>query len=333
MTLQGQPTRGTAASKTNTGLRIPYESVDFSPAIPDGEAELIVSWDDILWAALTVGRPNRGYVFQHGAASMYEAIFKLSLIRMALEQNPRNGYLRRTDAERSLDPSERGAVQYFLGMTFCKLFAAKLLNTPWLLHLDVFRPQLDAVLSGRSRPDLIGQESNTARWHAFECKGRVSPPDAKTKRRAKLQARRVVTVAGSPVSLHIGAISFFRRNALHFYWEDPSPNVREKIEVPPPDSEWRQYYEPATEMYRAAGMRADQPPDLRDFIQVAEANAEISLHPAVRRALLSGEWSEAHARAREIKQELSDDGYQPDGLRVRAGHSWWDSSPRSWGTF
>lgn len=46
--------------------------------------ELDVTWDDILWAAVTVGRPSLHYVFQHGRASEYEALFRWSLIRMAL---------------------------------------------------------------------------------------------------------------------------------------------------------------------------------------------------------------------------------------------------------
>ena len=34
--------------------------------------------------AVTVGRPNRNYVFQHGTASIYEALFRWSLVRMVL---------------------------------------------------------------------------------------------------------------------------------------------------------------------------------------------------------------------------------------------------------
>ena len=127
-------------------LWIPCESDSFPPgSLPSRTNDLEVTWNDILWAAVTVGRPNRHYVFRHGDASMYEAIFRWSLVRMALEQSGPGGYrLRRTPAAQTLDPTEKGAVNYFLGMTFCKLFAAKLLNTPWLLHLDVFRPQLNA---------------------------------------------------------------------------------------------------------------------------------------------------------------------------------------------
>src|SRR5207247_5226946 len=115
---------------------------------------------------------------------------------------------RRTEAARTLDPTAKGAVSYFLGMAVCKLFAASLLNTPWLLHLDVFRPQLNPVLSGRSRPDLVGQ-SNSGDWHAFECKGRVSIPDPDAKARAKEQALRCASVNGQAIALHIGAITYF----------------------------------------------------------------------------------------------------------------------------
>src|SRR5262249_51851186 len=126
-------------------LRIPHQYEDFPPgSITYGFNDLSVNWEDVLWAAVTVGRPNRNYVFRYGKASNYEAIFRLSLTRMALEQSGPTAYrLRRTDAAKTLDPTEKGAVNYFLGMTFCKLFAAKLLDTPWLLHLDVFRPDLN----------------------------------------------------------------------------------------------------------------------------------------------------------------------------------------------
>ena len=103
-----------------------------------------MSWDLILWSAVTIGRPNLHYVFQHGRASRYEALFRLSLVRMALEQvGPQGRRLRRTEALKTLDPTEKGAVNYFLGMVFCKLFAHRLLDTPWLLHLECFSPSIE----------------------------------------------------------------------------------------------------------------------------------------------------------------------------------------------
>jgi hypothetical protein len=61
-------------------LGIPYETEGFPPGVvANGVAELIVTWGDILWAAVTVGRPNCHHVFRHGAASVYEAVFRWSL--------------------------------------------------------------------------------------------------------------------------------------------------------------------------------------------------------------------------------------------------------------
>ena len=118
-------------------LRIRYTSLDFPAGTIAGTESgyLQTGWSDLLRAALTVGRPNTAYVFAHGDPSYHEALFRLSLVRMALEERPFGGALYRTDAFRSLDPTEKGAVSYFLGMTICKLFASRLLHTPWLLHL------------------------------------------------------------------------------------------------------------------------------------------------------------------------------------------------------
>ena len=107
-------------------LQIDFEAEGFAAGAPvsNGPGVLNTSWDEILWAAITVGRPNRQYVFRHGLASQYEALFRWSLIRMALEQRgPKATRLRRTRAAKTLDPSEKGAVSYFLGLSISKLFA------------------------------------------------------------------------------------------------------------------------------------------------------------------------------------------------------------------
>ncbi len=320
---------GRPLSARAPSLKIPFETEDF-PRLQNGESELETTWDDILWAAVTVGRPNRAYVFQHGYSSFYEAIFRWSMIRMALEEDPA-GFLRRTGAERSLDPSERGAVSYFVGMTLCKLFAAKLLDTPWLLHLDVFRPQIDAQLSGRSRPDLIGQESNQARWHAFECKGRTSPPDADTKRKAKSQASRVIRVAGFPVSLQIGSISYFKKEALRYYWCDPPADKEEELLIPEPDFEWGYYFGPAVHTYRYSAEQTDRHPDERGEFHVPDADLKIAIHPEVRGLMLEGQWTEVRSVLRELDERLGFSDYQPDGIRIRAGPSWSRPLEISWG--
>jgi hypothetical protein len=246
-----------ATAKTRGAyLLIDYESEDFPSSYGiSSTGQLQVTWDDILWAAVTLGRPNLHYVFRHGTSSQFEAIFRWSLVRMALEQRgPSGSRLWRTNAFRSLDPSEKGAVNYFVGMTICKLFAADILGAPWLLHLDVFRDQLNPkILRSRSRPDLVGQETVGSAWHAFESKGRASNPSSSDKAKAKDQALRLVSIDGNNCSLHIGAISFFKNDVLRFYWRDPEPEEprkRGQIDLHLPENSWQNYYEPIADLMR-----------------------------------------------------------------------------------
>ena len=295
-------------------LRIPYTSLDFPAGTIAGTGHLQTGWSDLLGAALTVGRPNTAYVFAHGDPSYHEALFRLSLMRMALEERPFGGALYRTDAFRSLDPTEKGAVSYFLGMTICKLFASRFLHTPWLLHLDVFRGQLDpAMLGGRSRPDLVGQDATSA-WHAFECKGRSSIPNAEDRRKAKRQAQRLVRVDSTDCSLHVGAISYFRRDELEFHWRDPDAEEAETLEpikVSLPEDAWRYYYGPALALAMA------EPKDAR-----AAADVKVEIHDAILELLLAGDWAAARTRAGELGPALRERGFRTDGLKVVAGDSW-----------
>ena len=105
-------------------LLIEFNSHFFPAAYALRSGTLSTTWDELLWAAITIGRPSTYHVFRHGEASFHEAIFRLALIRMAVEQDT-GGYLRRTDAFAALDPTEKGMVSYF-GMTVCKLFASRL---------------------------------------------------------------------------------------------------------------------------------------------------------------------------------------------------------------
>lgn len=305
-------------------LRISYYSEDFpSGTVSDGLSSLSVTWNDVLWAAMTVGRPSRQYVFQHGASSRHEAIFRLSLVRMSLEQSgPTAHRLRRTNAAKTLDPTEKGSVNYFLGMTFCKLFASKLLNTPWLLHLDVFRQQLNAVLTSRSRPDLIGLENGTNQWHAFECKGRGSPPDTVAKDKAKQQAQRLVSINSVPCILHIGAITYFDGDTLNFYWRDPPTEPGRGIAIPFDPIAWRNYYLPVFGLISTADGWEAMRTQVGAFLPIAELDLEVSAHPVIAQLLFSGDWAGAQRAAALKADEIIKSGYQPDGIAVRAGASW-----------
>jgi hypothetical protein len=308
------------ASVTAAHLAIPYQSARFPSSYGVGSGTLSLTWDDLLWAAITIGRPNTAYVFKHGAASIHEALFRLSLVRMALEQKPYSDRFLRTDAFRALDPTEKGAASYFLGMTVCKLFASRMLNTPWLLHLDVFRHRLNpAMLRGRSRPDLVGQDTSGA-WHAFETKGRSGMPSPDDKQKAKAQAQRLVSVNRAACSLHVGSFAFFRQDELEFYWCDPEPEEREKlepIEIEVQEGDWAFYYAPALALASEAGSESV-------LSRVQEIDLKVEIHPKVHSLLLEHQWAAARAFAVDLEPAFWEEGFQADGLRVVTGDSWRD---------
>lgn len=293
--------------------------------VANGSDVLSVSWDDLLWAAITVGRPNRHFVFRYGVSSLYEALFRASALRMTLEQSlPGARRLRRTAAAKSLDPSEKGAVNYFLGLTLCKLFAETKLDAPWLLHLDVFRDRLNPrLLSGRSRPDLIGR-TTSGQWVALESKGRVSPPTADAKTKAKEQAERVVSIRGTPVSYRIGGFAYFKDDVLRFFWRDPQPDG-----VEPPnairlniteDDIWKAYYQPILALVgpdHAAMIERENIP-----IPIKEADLQIRVLREVMRLLRLEKWKDAGHWCMEHQDTLAQGEVHGDGVQIIAGESW-----------
>ena len=318
---------------SSTPVRISYEAAEFpvnSIRGGNGRDSLPVTWGDILRAAITVGRPGRYYALRHPKPSLYEILFRWSLIMMSLENARYSSRLRRTAAARNLDPSEKGMVNYFIGMSFCKLFAETLLDVPWLLHLDVFRPQLDVELSGRSRPDLIGQSNRRNDWYAFECKGRVNRPDTATKDKAKSQALRIRRVNGQPCTLHVAAITFFVDDEPNVYWKDPPlENEEGSMNLAFPGDIWRHYYglvseviptQDEAESTRLAERGSDESGNVT--VSIEQADAQIVVHRAVAEHLSAGRWEQARLAAFESSEELARDNFAPDGLRVDTGESW-----------
>ena len=261
----------------------------------------------------------------------YEALFRWSLVRMALEQRGVNSQrLHLTESMRSLDRTEKGMVNYFLGMTFCKLFASKLLGTPWLLHLDVFRDQLDIVLRQGSRPDLVGEEHGSGRWHGFECKGRMRSMSDAEKRNAKAQASSVVSVAGVTCSLQ----HWFRELLPPEHTEFLLALTLRKMTVSGSnwnsrEDAWEHYFRPVVGVLTA--LREDDALNAQDtrrdsndnlFVRVAQCDLEVGVHQAVEQHLMSGRWTDARLATREQAERIRGDGFHADGLRIRAGESW-----------
>lgn len=152
---------------------VPYRASGFSPPYEriNGNGELAVSWSQLVWAAVTVGRPRWAEVLRFGVHSLWELCSRAgsvyaTLVKGAGEEVFQSGLYRF-----GLDPSEKGAVSYFLGLVASKAFAERMLGVPCLAHIDLYREELRPVLLGLSRPDFAG-ENQHGEWIVLESKGR-----------------------------------------------------------------------------------------------------------------------------------------------------------------
>jgi hypothetical protein len=203
-------------------LVIPYRSHDFgSGSVVNGRSTLTIWPEKLFWAAVTVGRANILDVLAHGLYSEYEIIYRVSIVLANLVRTG-NNQLRKSPAFTHLDPSEKGAISYFLGMTMSKLFASELLHVPWMLHFDVYEDSLNAVrpAGSRDKPDMIGR-GRGGDWLIMESKGRSNglTPDLLTA--GKRQTQSVRTVAGQTPHWRIAAVTHFGGGTLTYDWADP----------------------------------------------------------------------------------------------------------------
>lgn len=189
-----------------------------------GINQLQFTVQELMWSAITVGRANFMDVISHGVYSEYEILYRASILVANIAQNGTT--LVKSSAYVSLDPSEKSAVSYFLGLTFTKLLSSKLLAMPWLLHIDVYRNQFartgnaSGYGSSRSRPDLIGLDRRR-RWIVMESKGRTNKMENTLLAAAKTQTQNLRRIGIDFPSLRIAVVTHFINGELIVDWQDP----------------------------------------------------------------------------------------------------------------
>jgi len=226
-------------------LKIKYHASHF-PAKYDkinGVHNLDVTWAELVWAAMSVGRIKYSHMFRHGRFSVFEIIYRIAFLYANLTEN-KNGNLLRSSAYNGLDPSEKSMVSYSLGLILSKVFSQQLLNMPWLGHFDIYRDEFGAILRGRSRPDLIGKNKRNE-WVVMESKGRTNGFDAEALIKAKNQASQVIEISRHAPILNIGLQTHFGDGKLQVVAEDPIPNMNSKQSIRlnlSHEEFWHEYY-------------------------------------------------------------------------------------------
>ncbi len=175
------------------------------------------------------------------------------MVSSNLMQTP-NDRVYRSDLYRTLDPSEKGAVSYFLGLTSAKLLAERYLRVPWLMHLDVYRNNITPTFwkGNKKKPDLVGLNTQQE-WIVVEAKGRSDQlggnDRATTFKKAKSQTRAIKTISGNYPILRAALACHFRGAEFCIEWEDPDDYADDAVDVPLTSEDvLREYYRPFIEM-------------------------------------------------------------------------------------
>jgi|SRR5580704_6022131 hypothetical protein len=309
---------------------ITYSCENFPSALGNtlqGTQTLTASWSEIVWAAISVGRRQIQHMFQYGRFSLFEITYRAAMIYANLRENTA-GQIVRSSAYDGLDPSEKGAVSYFIGLTFAKLFAARLLGVPWVMHLDVYQEQLNPVLKGASRPDLVGLNVS-GDWVVLEAKGRTNEFTEGTLFQAKLQSQQLSTLQGAAPVLRVGALTYFDNGTLEIAARDPEPDP-EKNHLPDlpltPAQLLETYYRPFNLWTEHSGVSAQFYDEGQTYRVVGLPEYEVTVGvpdfpPSPETFAVQSRKVRAGDRARKLR--LTKSAYRAtDGLIVDVGRIW-----------
>jgi hypothetical protein len=153
---------------------------------------------------------------------LIEMCWRAVMVLASLEPDPVSGRWRKSHSYDRLDPSEKSAVSYFLGLTQAKITCELLLGVPHLVHLDAVLT-VHGMPIRDSRPDLIGFDPvSRAYGIAVEAKGRTNGRTADVTAEAKKQAGLLPPVPGVPSGVGVASVSSFdTRGRWQAYLEDP----------------------------------------------------------------------------------------------------------------
>ena len=210
-----------------TGFCIPFQADGFPPGFPS-TGRLPCSWPALLRSAAslagsTVGAGRTATAWLPG--NVLEFAWRTALVGANLRQQRHRGpiqALRQTGQYRSLDPSEKGAVSFFLGQVSAKHFAEHLLAAPVFARVDAAMQAAGLPLTGR-RPDFYGWGPTVGAF-AVEAKGRSGIWNNHTMQQAKKQAQLLAPVLGGGGHAAVAHMAYFERREWKAWLMDPPPS-------------------------------------------------------------------------------------------------------------
>lgn len=116
-------------------MNISYKLQDFPIRYKPFINNLTVSWEDLIWAAITVGKKNQQEILKHGIYSIFDITSKIHMIFSVVKEETTSGKLIKTDLYNNMDATEKAMVSYNMGMMSSKLISSKLFDIQWLIQI------------------------------------------------------------------------------------------------------------------------------------------------------------------------------------------------------
>lgn len=309
-----------------------YKSSDYPSKLGKGYLSFspehyYVSWADIVHATITVGRASRFFIFNYGVYSYFDIIYRTAMIFANLRSFADFAPLLKTDVYKNLDPSEKSAISYFLGLTFAKLSCSDFLSVQWLMHLDVYNGLYPYDLwKGKKRPDLFGLNQKRE-WIVFESKGRTGKFDKKAFEDAKKQTRNIKKIDNTYPAVRAAAEVFFQGDRLGFRIEDPPEFDNDAPDLEISENQiFKDYYEPFISLLRA------KTPDVESingiefsFINIEEVDIRVGIATEIIRTYKESTFDRLYSfwgRLSEITNIPPNYKIGLDGIVVQLGKKW-----------
>jgi len=220
-----------AIRKRLTRYNLGVISEQFQPPYNNLAKSIYVTEGEVIAAAITVGHrnPEHWKTYLNTKYARDDILSRVHFVRAFLDFD-QDSNIHHTDLFTQSDPTEKGFINYRLGMIFTKLVAHRLLNTPWLVHYSWLHKNGEVAVAGKSSPDLLGFNAVNQEWSSIEAKGRSQGLPNSVLTTAKTQAQEVTHVNGIALSRHIGGGIYRKgKSKLAFKWRDPEPKGDVKL--------------------------------------------------------------------------------------------------------
>jgi hypothetical protein len=202
-----------------------------------------------------MGKPHKFEVRKFGDYSINEALFRWNMVQSAIDTTSVPNAAINSALFNAMDPTEKGWINFNLGMIFTKICAQDVLGVPWLIHLHWMKKNHDlTLLAGELSPDFLGYRPSSAHWGVFEAKGRSSGLSRALLSTAKTQANHLVKVDGSFCDQHVGGMLYrLKGGRIAYAWEDPEPSDEAAYALETEAETWLEYYSTVYDLYLKQG--------------------------------------------------------------------------------